>query len=92
MGKLERITVALPEEVAAKVRAAVESGEYATEGEVVREALRDWTELQDRRQAALDRLREQITEGLKGPMLDGETVMAELRARVVAAVERAEEV
>jgi antitoxin ParD1/3/4 len=92
VGKLERITVALPEEIAAKVRAAVESGEYATEGEVVRKALLDWTDLQDRRQAALDRLREQIDEGLKSPMLDGETVMAELRARVVAAVERGEEV
>lgn len=92
MGNLERITVALSEEIAAKVRAAVESGEYATEGEVVREALRDWSEVQDRRQAALERLRAQIDEGLKGPMLDGETVMAELRARVVAAVERGEEV
>jgi antitoxin ParD1/3/4 len=91
MGKLERITVALPEEIAAKVRAAVESGEYATEGEVVREALRDWSELQNRRQAALERLREQVEEGLKGPLLDGETVMTELRARVAAAVERGEE-
>jgi len=81
MGKLERITVALPEEIAAKVRAAVESGEYATEGEVVREALRDWSELQNRRQAALERLREQVEEGLKGPLLDGPTVLAELREK-----------
>lgn len=91
MGNLERITVALPEEIAAKVREAVESGEYATEGEVVREALRDWSELQDRRRAALERLRAQIEEGLKGPMLDGEAVMAELRARVSAAAGRGEE-
>jgi antitoxin ParD1/3/4 len=91
MGKIERITVALPEEIAAKVHAAVESGEYATEGEVVREAMREWSDLQDRRQAALDRLREQIDQGLKSPRLDGETVMAELRARVAAAVERGEE-
>ena len=40
MSKLERITVTMPEEMAAKLRAAVDSGEYATTSEVVREALR----------------------------------------------------
>jgi antitoxin ParD1/3/4 len=86
MGKLERITVTMSEEMAARIRAAVDSGEYTTTSEIVREALRDWCEEQDRKQVALQRLREMIAEGEKGPFYDGPTVMAELRARVAAKV------
>jgi antitoxin ParD1/3/4 len=42
MGKLERVTVTIPEEMVAKMRVAVQSGEYATSSEIVREALRNW--------------------------------------------------
>ena len=73
MAKLERITVTMPEEMAAKMRAAVESGEYATTSEIVREALRDWQSDQDRRQAKLERLRTEIAKGMIGegrPMED----------------------
>jgi len=82
MSKLERITVTMPEEMAALMRSAVESGKYATASEVVREAMRDWAEFQSRREAARDHLRALIDEGLKGPLLDGPTAMAELLARV----------
>ncbi len=81
MAKLERITVTMPEEMAAKMRAAVESGEYATTSEIVREALRDWSDYQERRQAALEKLRGLIREGEESEALDGETVLAELRAK-----------
>ncbi len=73
MAKLERITVTMPEEMAAKMRAAVESGEYATTSEIVREALRDWEEYQERRRAKLERLRAEIAKGMVGegrPMED----------------------
>ncbi len=86
MGKLERITVTMPEEMAAKLRAAVEAGEYATTSEIVREALRDWNDYQDRREAALVKLRAMIAEGEKGPMLDGPTVLAELQDYVAELV------
>jgi antitoxin ParD1/3/4 len=86
MGKLERITVTMSEEMAARIRAAVESGEYTTTSEIIREALRDWGEQQDRRQAALGRLREMIIEAEQSPALDGEEVMAELRAYVAGRV------
>jgi antitoxin ParD1/3/4 len=79
MAKLERITVTMPEEMAAKMRAAVESGEYATTSEIVREALRDWNELQERRLAKLERLRALIKEGEESESLDGETVLREFR-------------
>ncbi len=81
MAKLERITVTMPEEMAAKMRAAVEAGEYATTSEIVREALRDWNDYQERRQVALSRLRALIAEAEEGPFLDGETVFAELREK-----------
>ena len=93
MGKLERITVTMPEEMAAKLRAAVDSGTYATTSEVVREALRDWSDYQDRRQAASERLREMVEEARSGPSYPAEEVFAEIRALVAeqAAKYRAED-
>ena len=86
MSKLERITVTMPEEMAAKLRAAVETGEYATTSEIVREALRDWADEQARREAALNRLRAEIDKGLEGPFRDGEEVFAELQDYVARLV------
>lgn len=86
MGKLERITVTMPEEMAAKLREAVESGKYATTSEIVREALRGWNEHQERQQAALEKLRELIDEGLQGPSLPAEEVFADLRSYVARLV------
>ena len=80
MSKLERITVTMPEEMAAKLRAAVDEGNYATTSEIVREALRDWAEERDRRAAALDHVRALIAEGEASESLPAEEVFAELRA------------
>ncbi len=79
MSKLERITVTMPEEMAAKLRAAVETGEYATTSEIVRDALRDWSDQQDRREAALAALRAEIDKGLEGPFLPAEEVFEDIR-------------
>ncbi|MBO9517052.1 MAG: transcriptional regulator [Porphyrobacter sp.] len=81
MGKLERVTVTVPGEMGAKLRAAVESGEYATTSDIVLEALSGWEKLQERRQAELMQMKAQIDEGLKSPLLDGPTALAELRAK-----------
>jgi antitoxin ParD1/3/4 len=43
MPDVEKISIALPPEMVAGIREAVENGEYASSSEVVREALRDWT-------------------------------------------------
>ena len=86
MANLERITVTMPEEMAAKLRAAVEAGEYATTSEIVREAMRDWINQQERREAALIKFRQEIEKGLAGPFHDGETVMQELRDYVAKLV------
>jgi antitoxin ParD1/3/4 len=42
MPEIERLTITLPSEMAAVVKGAVERGGYASNSEVVREALRDW--------------------------------------------------
>jgi len=42
ISKLSKITVALTQDMTDMVRVAVESGDYASGSEVVREALREW--------------------------------------------------
>lgn len=87
MSKLERITVTMPAEMAAKLRAAVEEGSYATSSEIVREAVRAWVDKEERREAALSAFRAEIEKGLAGPFRDGETVMQELRDHVAKLVQ-----
>ena len=87
MSKLERITVTMPAEMAAKLRAAVDEGSYATSSEIVREAVRAWVDKQEQREAALSKFRAEIEKGLAGPFRDGETVMQELRDHVAKLVQ-----
>ena len=82
MSKLERITVTLPESMAATLRAAVDSGQYATTSEIVREALRDWHAAEELRLARLARMREMIAEADASEALDGPTVVAEVQEYV----------
>ena len=42
MAEIERMTITLPSDMAAVVRGAVDGGDYASNSEVMREALRDW--------------------------------------------------
>ena len=42
MSEIEHLTITLPTEMAATVKGAVETGDYASASEVVRAALRDW--------------------------------------------------
>jgi antitoxin ParD1/3/4 len=58
MPNVEKISIALPPEMVAVVRQAVETGEYASSSEVVRDALRDWTQKRSLRQQGIDELRQ----------------------------------
>ena len=82
MSKLERITVTLPEPMAERLRVFVETGQYATTSEIVREALRGWADKQDRRRAELDKLRAMIVEGEGGPFRDGDEFFDELEDQI----------
>ena len=58
MPNVEKISIALPAEMVAVVRQAVETGEYASSSEVVRDALRDWTQERSvRQQQGINELR-----------------------------------
>ncbi|HUD23786.1 MAG TPA: type II toxin-antitoxin system ParD family antitoxin [Acidobacteriaceae bacterium] len=74
--------VSLTEELDSYVEQSVQSGYYDSASEVVRAAIRalKQSELEDK--AKVEALRTAIAEGLKGPFLDGPTVMAEMRERV----------
>ena len=57
MPNVEKISIALPPEMVAVVRRG-ETGEYASSSEVVRDALRDWTQKRRLRQQGIDELRQ----------------------------------
>ena len=40
--KVQKISIALPKEMIADIRYAVDSGQYASTSEVIREAVREW--------------------------------------------------
>jgi antitoxin ParD1/3/4 len=83
MAHVEKISVALTPELATVMRQVVESGEYASVSEVMREALRDWKFRRTQRQQAIDELRRQWNEGLEsGAAEDGEEVFARMKRRL----------
>lgn len=85
MPHVEKMSVALTQEMAEMVRQAVETGEYASSSEVVREALRDWKHRRDFNQAGLEELRRLWTEGLDsgpGRYTTIQEIIGEARRRV----------
>jgi antitoxin ParD1/3/4 len=57
MPTVEKLSIALPTEMAALVRKAVDGGEYSSNSEVIRDALRDWTHKRKLREQGLSSLR-----------------------------------
>jgi antitoxin ParD1/3/4 len=83
MQNVEKLSIALTPELAAMVRQAVQTGEYASTSEVIREALRLWKAEQAARAREAEELRrlwqEGVGSGSAGP-LDVEEIKAEGRA------------
>lgn len=80
MANVEKVSVALTPEMAAMMREAVETGEYASASEVMREALRDWKHRRAQRAKAVEELGRLWDAGLSsGPAVDGETAFAGIR-------------
>ena len=68
MPNVEKVSIALTPEMATVVRQAVESGDYASNSEIVREALRDWKLKRALQQQEVEELRHLWQEGLhSGP-------------------------
>jgi antitoxin ParD1/3/4 len=64
MSTSERMTITMPAEMAALVKGAVTSGDYASTSEVIREALYDWKEKRAVRLHELEVLKADIDNGL----------------------------
>lgn len=64
MAEIERLTITLPSDIAAVVKGAVEGGDYASNSEVVREALRDWKMKRALQLQELAALKAEIDRGL----------------------------
>jgi antitoxin ParD1/3/4 len=88
MPEVEKFSIALTTEQATLVRQAVESGEYASNSEVIRDALREWKLKRDFQQTEIEELRRLWNEGLKsGPSKLGgmKAIKAEARRRMTKA-------
>ena len=66
MSTIERMTITMPADMAAGVKAAVEAGDYASTSEVVRDALRHMEEHRARLAALRAHLAEGETEAMSG--------------------------
>ncbi len=87
MPDVRKVSIALTGEQIEALKAAVETGQYATTSEIVREALRDWQLKQDAREENIRRLRQRWDEGkASGPPrpFDIERLRREARTRLNA--------
>jgi antitoxin ParD1/3/4 len=84
MSNVEKISIALPAEMAAMIKAVVKNGEYASSSEVIRDALRSWKFERAAREAALAELRSEIQKGFDsgvGENLDVDAFVQRAKAR-----------
>lgn len=85
MAGVEKISVALPVEMATLIRRVVASGDYSSTSEVIREALREWKARRATRARAIAELRDLWQEGLasgSGSLLDIAVVKRRGRQRL----------
>jgi antitoxin ParD1/3/4 len=87
MPNVEKISVALPPDMADLVRRAVETGDYASSSEVIREALREWKARRASQRYAVRELRGLWDAGIKsgaGSDLDTAAIRKRGRRRLTA--------
>lgn len=90
MPTIEKLSIALPTEMAALVRLAVDRGEYSSNSEVIREALREWTYKRNLREQGLAGLRRKwqaaVADDSDG--LDPDEVFDRIEAKYEASVKK----
>jgi antitoxin ParD1/3/4 len=67
MEPAEKLSITLPADMARMVRDKVEGGAYASNSEVIREALRTWQEREAMKAQRLDEIRQRIAESINDP-------------------------
>jgi antitoxin ParD1/3/4 len=83
----EKMSITLTPELAELVNKAVETGDYASTSEVIREALRDWRLKQLVRQQQIQTIRQLWDEGIKsgpGRFANADELLAEAERRYAA--------
>lgn len=87
MANVEKVSVALTPEMATMIREVVETGEYASASEVMREALRGWKQHRMERAQAVEALGRMWDAGIaSGPAVDGEDAFARIRCKLDAEI------
>ena len=83
MPTIEKLSIALPAEMAALVSRAVDLGEYSSNSEVIRDALRDWTHKRNLREQGLAGLRKAWLESVSdnSERLDPDSVFERLEGK-----------
>lgn len=85
MSNIEKVSVALTSEQVEALKSAVDSGEYATTSDIVREAVLDWQLKRQLNDADISRLRELWDEGIASGSagdVDFPALRAEARKRL----------
>jgi len=80
---MKTLTISLSQQQIARLQQAVASGSYASNSEVLRDALRLWEQRQELRELEMNRLKRAYEEGRtsgEGRALDAETLLSELKA------------
>ena len=80
---MRTLTVSLTPHQAAMMQSAVENGGYASNSEIVRDALRLWEQREEVRQMELARLKRAYDEGMasgEGREVSADALLAELKA------------
>ena len=91
MPSVEKISIALPPEMVAQLRQAVDTGEYASSSEVVRDALRDWTNKRQLQQNGVAELRQlwQQARADNSPGLPADPILDQLERKYQALADAA---
>jgi antitoxin ParD1/3/4 len=80
---MRTLTISLTPQQAQRMQRAVDSGGYASNSEVVRDALRLWEQREELRSREIERLKRAYDDGLAsgtGRSVDADTLLGELKA------------
>ncbi len=80
---MRTLTVSLTPHQAAMMQTAVENGGYASNSEIIRDALRLWEQREEVRRMELARLKKAYDEGMasgEGREVNADTLLSELKA------------
>ena len=78
MGAFQKITISVSDDAADVMRRSIESGQYVTESEIVRDALNDWVKAREREQAKAQWLRDKLAKADEGPWFSEDEAFAQV--------------